>query len=382
MSANAGLPGDESRVAELPEVVALLAAGRERGSLTFDEVAACLEELELAKEDVRELHAQLEELGIDVVGADGRLAAAEGVRIEEAAAAARERRESSRRAAVDLTVEPSLDSVRLYLRSIARVPLLSATEEVELARRVERGDLEAKQHMIEANLRLVVSIAKGYLGRGLALLDLIQEGSVGLIRAVEKFDHRRGFKFSTYATWWIRQAVSRAVADKGRTVRVPVHMVERLNKVIHAERALVQTLGREPTPEEIGSELALTADEVREILRLGQQTVSLEQPVGDEEDSQLGDFVADTGAPSPFDEAAGAVRRDDVRRALAVLSPREREVIELRFGLTGRPPQTLEQVGRALKVTRERIRQIETHTLRKLEQLPESQRLREAGVGS
>ena len=289
-----------------------------------------------------------------------------GRRAIEAAAEARKEgpgAEAPKKPELDLTVEPSLDSLRLYLRSIGRVPLLTADLEISLAKRIERGDMEAKQHMVEANLRLVVSIAKGYLGRGLTFLDLIQEGSLGLIRAVEKFDYRRGYKFSTYATWWIRQAVTRAIADKGRTIRIPVHMVEKLNKVVQVERQLVQSLGREPTPEQIAADLDCTPREVRDILRMSQQPISLERPVGEEE-SELGDFVEDETAESPFDCASENLRRENVRRALAALPQREREVIEMRFGLTGAQPRTLEEVGRAFNVTRERIRQIETHTLR------------------
>ena len=377
----AGLLTDEAPIAELDELRPLIAEGHERGFLTFDQLARCLEEVEVTKEQVVELHAYLEDQGIDVVSGDGRpvsipAAAATPDRAEPAPASAAE---SVRKPVIDLTVEPSLDSLRLYLRSIGRVQLLTAEREVALARRIERGDLEAKQEMVEANLRLVVSIAKGYLGRGLSFLDLIQEGSLGLIRAVEKFDYRRGYKFSTYATWWIRQAVTRAIADKGRTIRIPVHMVEKLNKVVHVERQLVQQLGREPAPEEIARELECSPREVRDILRMAQQPVSLEKPVGEEDDSELGDFVEDEAAISPFEQASESLRRENVRRALDALPSREREVLEMRFGLTGGRPCTLEEVGQAFNVTRERIRQIETHTLKKLESLPEAQRLREAG---
>src|SRR5450631_1291416 len=282
------------------------------------------------------------------------------------------------RSELDLSVEPSLDSLRLYLRAIGRVPLLSAEEEVSLAKRIERGDIAAKQHMVEANLRLVVSIAKGYVGRGLTLLDLIQEGSLGLIRAVEKFDYRRGYKFSTYATWWIRQAVTRALADKGRTIRIPVHMVERLNKLIYAERRLIQQLGREPSPEELAVELECSVRDVREVMRVTQQPVSLEKPVGDEDDSALADFVEDVSAASPFEIASEALRRENIMRVLAALPTREREVIEMRYGIVGGRSRTLEEVGRAFNITRERVRQIENRTLKKLQTLPEAQPLREA----
>jgi RNA polymerase primary sigma factor len=376
------LLADEAPIWELDELKALIADAHERGVVTFADVAATLEEVEVTKEQVRELHQHLEDQGIEIVGSDGKPATSEGSRMD-ALAEARAKpssegaQERSKRPQIDLTVEPSLDSLRLYLRSIGRVPLLTAAQEVELAKRIERGDMEAKTHMVEANLRLVVSIAKGYLGRGLTFLDLIQEGSLGLIRAVEKFDYRRGFKFSTYATWWIRQAVTRAIADKGRTIRIPVHMVEKLNKVVHVERQLVQAMGREPTPEEIAFELECTPHEVREILRMSQQPISLEKPVGDEEESELGDFVEDQLAESPFELAAETMRKENVRRALKALPKREREVIEMRFGLTGAQPRTLEEVGRAFNVTRERIRQIENHTLKKLESLPEAQRLRD-----
>ena len=374
------LLADEVAVVEMDELRPLIADGQEKGFLTIEQIAAALQEVEVTKEQVSELHGYLVDQGIDIVGADGKpitvdsRLAADSTDTDRAAVKAAE----ARKPAIDLTVEPSLDSLRLYLRSIGRVQLLTADREVALAKRIERGDLEAKQEMVEANLRLVVSIAKGYLGRGLSFLDLIQEGSLGLIRAVEKFDYRRGYKFSTYATWWIRQAVTRAIADKGRTIRIPVHMVEKLNKVVHVERQLVQELGREPTAEEIAGELECSAREVRDILRMAQQPVSLEKPVGEEEESELGDFVEDEMAVSPFDSASESLRRENVRRALDALPSREREVIEMRFGLRGTRPFTLEEVGRAFNVTRERIRQIENHTLKKLESLPEAQRLRDA----
>jgi RNA polymerase primary sigma factor len=373
------LLADETPITEIDELRQLITDGQERGFLTIGQITSSLEEIEVTKEQVAELHAYLVDQGIEVVGEDGRPAVTEAGRFERVADAGEKATDTPRKAEIDLTVEPSLDSLRLYLRSIGRVALLTADREVALAKRIERGDLEAKQEMVEANLRLVVSIAKGYLGRGLSFLDLIQEGSLGLIRAVEKFDYRRGYKFSTYATWWIRQAVTRAIADKGRTIRIPVHMVEKLNKVVHVERQLVQTLGREPTPEEIAAELECTVREVRDIQRMAQQPVSLEKPIGEEEESELGDFVEDHAAESPFEQASENLRRENVRRALEALPQREREVIEMRFGLTGARPYTLEEVGRAFNVTRERIRQIENHTLKKLESLPEAQRLRDSG---
>jgi RNA polymerase primary sigma factor len=363
---------------EFDELRQLITRGQERGFLTFDEIAAAIEEVEVSKEELAEFHGWLQGNGIDVVGADGRLALAESARMEPATAVTGVSG-GGLEAMVDLTVEPSLDPLRLYLREIGRVPLLTAEREVLLAQRIERGDLIAKREMVEANLRLVVSIAKGYLGRGLPLLDLIQEGSLGLIRAVEKFDYRRGYKFSTYATWWIRQAVTRSVADKGRTIRIPVHMVERLNKVTYAERQLVQRLGREPTPAEVAEELDCSEREVRDMMRMAQQPVSLDKPIGEDDDGDLGDLVEDDSAASPFELAAETLQRQNVARALRALPAREREVIEMRFGLRGPRPYTLEEVGQAFNVTRERIRQIEGHTLRKLQALPEAQGLREVG---
>lgn len=279
----------------------------------------------------------------------------------------------------DEPVDGGVDALRMYLRAIGRVPLLTAAEEVALAKRIEKGDLAAKQHMVEANLRLVVSIAKGYLGRGLSLLDLIQEGSLGLIRAVEKFDYRRGFKFSTYATWWIRQAVSRAIADKARTIRVPVHMVEKISRVNQAERRLLSTLGREPTTEELAAELDLTEGEIREIQKYGMQPVSLDKPVGDEDDTSLGDFVEDTQSPSALEVASESMRKRHVDDALAELGERERQVLALRYGLDGGEQHTLDEVGRMFDITRERVRQIEGQSLRRLRLLPQTQPLRDAG---
>jgi RNA polymerase primary sigma factor len=269
------------------------------------------------------------------------------------------------------------DSLQLFLKEIGRVDLLTAAEEVKLAKRIERGDMDAKHKMVEANLRLVVSIAKNYRNQGLSFLDLIQEGTLGLVRAAEKFDYRKGFKFSTYATWWIRQAIARALADKGRTVRIPVHVVERLNKITRAERQLLSELGREPTIEEISGITEIGKDEVESIKRLAQTPISLEKPVGDEDESEFGQFVADENAPDPFDAAADTLRSENLQSALANLSYRERRVLELRFGIGGEQPKTLDEVGKVFNITRERVRHIETHSLRKLRKLSWSQGLRE-----
>jgi RNA polymerase primary sigma factor len=397
-------------VIDVEEMRRMIAQGRERGFLTSEAIAAALEEGDFSGEQAQELFSHLEEQGIEVLDSDAAghepraradgdehdslerddplapgedpvlSGAEEGSEEQEEGRtrAMRTRFEDLKKAEVDLTVEPSLDSLRLYLRSIGRVPLLNAEEEVLLAKRIERGDIAAKQHMVEANLRLVVSIAKGYVGRGLTFLDLIQEGSLGLIRAVEKFDYRRGYKFSTYATWWIRQAVTRAIADKGRTIRIPVHMVERLNKLVHAERQLIQRLGREPSTEEIAAELEWPVREVRDVMHLALQPISLEKPVGEEDDSALSDFIEDVSAESPFEIASEALRRENITRVLAMLPRREREVIELRYGIVGGRARTLEEVGRAFNITRERVRQIESRTLKKLQTLPDAQQLREA----
>ncbi len=348
----------------------LVAEGVEKGFLTCEEIAAALEDVELTKEQIEDFYAHLGDRSIELV---------EGEQHEDLPHGQPPLAGDETRAApsLDLSVEPALDSLRLYLREIGKVPLLTAAQEVCLAKRVERGDLAAKSQMIEANLRLVVSIAKTHVGRGLSFLDLIQEGSLGLMRAVDKFDHRRGFKFSTYATWWIRQAVARAVADKGRTIRIPIHMVERLSKVVRVERQLVQQLARQPRAEEIAAELEMTSDEVLEILRMAKLPLSLEKPLGEEDDARLGDFVEDELAESPFDLASLSLRRADIGRALSALPERERRVVELRFGLDGGRPRTLDEVGRAFGVTRERIRQIENTTLKTLASLPEAQRLNE-----
>ena len=359
---SAGVRSAEALLPDVVELRVLAVVGRRRGVLSLDEITTALEQANVPSGQAEEFHQYLAAVGIEVLDDD-----AEAPPIDPS-----ERQSPSE---LDLSVEPSLDSLRLYLRQIGRVPLLTAEQEVSLAKRIERGDMDAKACMVEANLRLVVSIAKGYLGRGLSLLDLIQDGSVGLIRAVEKFDYRRGFKFSTYATWWIRQAVSRAIADKSRTIRIPVHMVEKLNQVVQVERQLVQRIGREPTAEEIAGELGLVPEEVRELQRMAQAPISLERPVGDEE-AAVGDFVEDERAPSPFEEASESLRSDTVRQVLASLPDRERRVIELRFGLRGDQPRTLEEVGRTFGVTRERIRQIENSTLRKIGAMPEAQPLR------
>jgi RNA polymerase primary sigma factor len=405
-----GVGAIETAVIDMEELHALIAEGQERGFVTSANLASALEEADISAEQVSDLFSYLEEHGIEIVGEPAEAPLEPGLAedpgdekhpiplhggqssedAEEAPAdddaeaeleeihELRARLDELKRTEVEGGSDAGLDSLRLYLRSIGRVPLLSGAEEVALAKRIERGDVLAKQHMVEANLRLVVSIAKGYMGRGLTFLDLIQEGSLGLIRAVEKFDYRRGYKFSTYATWWIRQAVTRAIADKARTIRIPVHMAEKLNRVIHAERQLIQQLGREPTPVEIATELELSSIEVREILRMAQQPISLEKPVGDEDDSALADFVEDLAAESPFETASDSLRRESVGRVLAVLPRREREVLEMRYGITGGRSRTLEEVGRAFNITRERVRQIENRTLKKLQTLPEAQLLREA----
>ncbi len=355
---------------ELEEVKNLLAKGQQVGVLTFGEIATAVAEVDVDEGDIEELYGHLERSGIELV---------EDVDPAQTSAPERDdgKRGKRRRQTIDLKPDMTTDSLQLFLKDIGKVRLLTAAEEVELAKRIERGDLAAKEKMVESNLRLVVSIAKNYRNQGLPFLDLIQEGTLGLVRAAEKFDYRKGFKFSTYATWWIRQAIARALADKARTIRIPVHVVEKLNKIGRAERKLVTELGREPTLEEIAEVTGIEPDEVDSIKRSAQAPVSLEKPVGDEEESEFGQFIADEKAESPFERAADLLTKEALREALENLSYRERRVLELRYGLGGEHPRTLDEVGRTFNVTRERIRQIENQSLKKLQSLAEAQKLRE-----
>jgi RNA polymerase primary sigma factor len=356
---------------EFDEVKGLIARGERVGVLTYVEIAGATADLGFDEADIEELHGLFERCEIELVEEIDPAAAASS-NIERAPA-----KRARRKAPVHLSAETTTDAMQLFLKDIGRVRLLTAQEEVALAKQIERGSLDAKRQMVEANLRLVVSIAKNYRNQGLPFLDLIQEGTIGLVRAAEKFDYRRGFKFSTYATWWIRQAVARALADKARTIRIPVHIVEKINKIARAERSLVTTLGREPTPEEIAEVVTdVDPDEVRSIKRSARPPISLEKPVGDEEGAEFGQFIADEHAESPYELALDSLAKDALRAALENLSYRERRVLELRFGLGGEHPCTLDEVGHAFNVTRERIRQIETRALTKLQQLPESQQLR------
>ena len=344
--------------------------------LTFGDVASAVSEVDLDESDVKDLYGHLEKSGIELVEDvdPAQQAAAEA----EPAAAGKGRGRKRQKQALDLKPDMTTDSLQLFLKDIGKLRLLTAQEEVELAKRIERGDLDAKQKMVESNLRLVVSIAKNYRNQGLPFLDLIQEGTLGLVRAAEKFDYRRGFKFSTYATWWIRQAVARALADKARTIRIPVHIAEKLNRIGRVERKLVTELGREPTLEEIAEVTGdIEPEEVDSIKRSAQAPVSLEKPVGDEEESEFGQFIADERAESPFERAAEIFTKEALREALENLSYRERRVLELRYGLGDEDPRTLDEVGRTFNVTRERIRQIENQSLKKLQSLAEAQKLRE-----
>jgi RNA polymerase primary sigma factor len=341
---------------ESDEAKGLLETAQQAGAVNVDEIALALDELDLDPAVLGEFYAALDELDIEIVGRE----------VEEP----EERDRNGQR-------EVSTDALQLFLKDIGKVELLTAAQEVELAKRIERGDHRAKQEMVEANLRLVVSIAKRYRNQGLPFLDLIQEGTIGLVRAAEKFDYRKGFKFSTYATWWIRQAVARALADKGRTIRMPVPVVEKPNKTLRSERKLRAELGREPSPAEIGRDLGLSADDVDQIRRSAQTPVSLEKPVGDEEESEFGHFITDETQPLPEEVAEVNMRKESLTRILGTLSVRERRVLELRYGLDGKHPRTLDEVGRTFNVTRERIRQIENQCLKKLRALADSNTFRD-----
>ena len=381
-----------AKEAQIDEVRELVAKGKERGFLTNEEVIEALAPVDVSAEQMDNILQHLQDENIEVVEMVDELDA------EEFAREARSARDE------ELALKaPTNDPVRMYLKEIGKVPLLTAEQEVILAKAIEEGEAAtaeldrmptgtarvrelqrverqgqlAKKKLIEANLRLVVSIAKRYVGRGMLFLDLIQEGNLGLIRAVEKFDYTKGYKFSTYATWWIRQAITRAIADQARTIRIPVHMVETINKLIRIQRQLLQDLGREPTPEEIGREMEFSPEKVREILKVSQEPVSLETPIGEEEDSHLGDFIEDSDAVVPVDAASFILLQEQLDSVLHTLSEREKKVIQLRFGLTDGHPRTLEEVGREFGVTRERIRQIESKTLSKLRHPSRSQKLRD-----
>ena len=342
----------------------LLERGKKKGMLTYKEITDTLEELDIDSNQIDAIYENIESMGIEIVG-----------NIEEELAEIKDEDTE-----IDLTIPEGIaldDPVRMYLKEIGKVPLLSAEEEQELAEKMSLGDEDAKKRLSEANLRLVVSIAKRYVGRGMLFLDLIQEGNLGLIKAVEKFDYQKGFKFSTYATWWIRQAITRAIADQARTIRIPVHMVETINKLIRVSRQLLQELGRDPYPEEIAKEMNMSIDKVREIQKIAQEPVSLETPIGEEEDSHLGDFIPDDDAPAPAEAASFSLLKEQLTDVLSTLAPREEKVLRLRFGLDDGRARTLEEVGSEFGVTRERIRQIEAKALRKLRHPSRSKKLKD-----
>ena len=347
------------------KIEALIEMGKSKGVLTYKEVMDTLDELELDSEQIERIYDRFEALNIDVV---------EEMEIPDDITSDISELESDLGSTEGVAID---DPVRMYLKEIGKVPLLSAADEIEIAKRMADGDQDAKKQLAEANLRLVVSVAKRYVGRGMLFLDLIQEGNLGLIKAVEKFDYRKGYKFSTYATWWIRQAITRAIADQARTIRIPVHMVETINKLIRVNRQLLQEYGREPRPDEIAREMGISEEKVREIIKVAQEPVSLETPIGEEEDSHLGDFIPDDDAPAPAEVAAFTLLKEQLMEVLDTLTPREEKVLRLRFGLDDGKARTLEEVGREFNVTRERIRQIEAKALRKLRHPSRSKKLKD-----
>ena len=347
------------------KIEALIEMGKSKGVLTYKEVMDTLDELELDSEQIERIYDRFEALNIDVV---------EEMEIPDDITSDISELESDLGSTEGVAID---DPVRMYLKEIGKVPLLSAAEEIEIAKRMADGDQDAKKQLAEANLRLVVSVAKRYVGRGMLFLDLIQEGNLGLIKAVEKFDYRKGYKFSTYATWWIRQAITRAIADQARTIRIPVHMVETINKLIRVNRQLLQEYGREPRPDEIAREMGISEEKVREIIKVAQEPVSLETPIGEEEDSHLGDFIPDDDAPAPAEVAAFTLLKEQLMEVLDTLTPREEKVLRLRFGLDDGKARTLEEVGREFNVTRERLRQIEAKALRKLRHPSRSKKLKD-----
>jgi len=348
-------------------ILKIIETGKSKNVLTYKEIMDALEDVDLKSEQIDKLYEALEDLNIDIIDED---IEKELPKLEE------EISEESIKSSLSDVINID-DPVRMYLKEIGKVPLLTADEERDLAIAMAEGDQEAKRKLAEANLRLVVSIAKRYVGRGMLFLDLIQEGNLGLIKAVEKFDYRKGYKFSTYATWWIRQAITRAIADQARTIRIPVHMVETINKLIRVSRQLLQQLGRDPLPEELAREMGIPEDKVREILKIAQEPVSLETPIGEEEDSHLGDFIPDDDAPAPAEAAAFTLLKEQLMDVLDTLTPREEKVLKLRFGLDDGRARTLEEVGKEFQVTRERIRQIEAKALRKLRHPSRSKKLRD-----
>ncbi|MGN0145406.1 MAG: RNA polymerase sigma factor RpoD [Clostridium sp.] len=350
----------DDKNAKMQAVKELLDKGKKSGSLTYKEIMEAMDHIDLSPEQIEKIYEAIEMMNIEIIGDNN-----DAADIEEE---------------IDLSVPEGIaidDPVRMYLKEIGKVPLLSSEQEIEYAKQIEEGNQRAKKKLAEANLRLVVSIAKRYVGRGMLFLDLIQEGNLGLIKAVEKFDYRKGYKFSTYATWWIRQAITRAIADQARTIRIPVHMVETINKLIRVQRQLLQELGRDPFPEEISKVMDLPVDKVREIQKIAQEPVSLETPIGEEEDSHLGDFIPDDEAPAPAEAAAFTMLKEQLINVLDTLTPREEKVLRLRFGLDDGRARTLEEVGKEFNVTRERIRQIEAKALRKLRHPSRSKKLKD-----